>query len=151
MEIKDSDYYNIKKEIRFYARDMNQWWKNLQKDSVAEWLLLTTIGCWGIPNHLFQMLAFILTILFFTGKLKVLQRKYSFVKSEKVILEKIMKDNIPEEEREMLIYRLGKIKKFRRNRNIIFILKRNWRFIFGYTFLMVSFVYNLLCVSILYV
>lgn len=143
MEIKGSDYYSIKKEIRFYARDMNQWWKNLQKDSVAEWLLLTTIGCWGIPNHLFQILAFILTILFFTGKLKVLQRKYSFVKSERMILGKIMGDNIPENEREMLLYRLGKIKKFRRNRNIIFIIKRNWRFIFGYTFLMVSFVYNL--------
>jgi len=52
------------------------------------------------------MLAFILTILFFTGKLKVLQRKYSFVKSERVILGKIMKDNIPEKEREMLIYRI---------------------------------------------
>lgn len=50
MEIKESDYYSIKKEIRFYARDMNQWWRNLQKDSVAEWVLLTTIGCWGIPN-----------------------------------------------------------------------------------------------------
>lgn len=44
----------------------------------------------GIPNHLFQMWAFILTILFFTGKLKVLQRKYSFVKSERTILGKIM-------------------------------------------------------------
>lgn len=143
MEIKSSDYYSIKKEIRFYARDMNQWWKNLQKDSVAEWLLLTTLGCWGIPNHLFQMWAFILTILFFTGKLKVLQRKYSFVKSERTILGKIMGDNIPVDEREMLLYRLDKIKKFRRNRNIIFILKRNWRFIFGYTFLMVSFVHNL--------
>ncbi len=54
-----------------------------------------------------------------------------------------MGDNIPVDEREMLLYRLDKIKKFRRNRNIIFILKRNWRFIFGYTFLMVSFVHNL--------
>ncbi|MFJ5452455.1 hypothetical protein ACIPT4_05320 [Pectobacterium jejuense] len=143
MKMKDSDYRDIKKEIRFYARDMNQWWKNLQKDSVAEWLLLTTIGCWGIPNHLFQILAFILTILFFTGKLKVLQRKYSFVKSEKLIFGKIMGDDISVKEREMLLYRLDKIKKFRRNRNIIFILKRNWRFISGYTFLMVSFVYNL--------
>ncbi|MDK9442982.1 hypothetical protein WCU81_08815 [Pectobacterium atrosepticum] len=141
--MKDSDYCDIKKDIRFYARDMNQWWKNLQKDSVAEWLLLTTIGCWGIPNHLFQMLAFILTILFFTGKLKTLQRKYSFVKSEKMIFGKIMGNDFSVKEREILLYRLDKIKKFRRNRNIIFILKRNWRFIFGYTFLMVSFVYNL--------
>ncbi|AIA69550.1 putative membrane protein [Pectobacterium atrosepticum SCRI1043] len=143
MNMKDSDYCDIKKDIRFYARDMNQWWKNLQKDSVAEWLLLTTIGCWGIPNHLFQMLAFILTILFFTGKLKTLQRKYSFVKSEKMIFGKIMGNDFSVKEREILLYRLDKIKKFRRNRNIIFILKRNWRFIFGYTFLMVSFVYNL--------
>ncbi|WP_258042082.1 hypothetical protein, partial [Pectobacterium atrosepticum] len=135
--MKDSDYCDIKKDIRFYARDMNQWWKNLQKDSVAEWLLLTTIGCWGIPNHLFQMLAFILTILFFTGKLKTLQRKYSFVKSEKMIFGKIMGNDFSVKEREILLYRLDKIKKFRRNRNIIFILKRNWRFIFGYTFLMV--------------
>lgn len=143
MNIKNSDYRDIKKEIRLYASDMNQWWRNLQKDSVAEWLLLTTIGCWGIPNHLFQSLAFILTILFFTGKLKVLQRKYSYIKSEKIIFEKIMSDNNSPMEREVLLYRLDKVKKFRRNRNIIFILKRNWRFISGYTFLVASFVYNL--------
>jgi hypothetical protein len=45
-----TDYHNLKTEIRLYTRKMNQWWGNLQEDSVAEWMLLTTFGCWGIPN-----------------------------------------------------------------------------------------------------
>jgi len=48
---------------------MNKCWKELQKDSVAEWMLLTTFGCWGIPNRPFQLLAFIITLLVFAGKL----------------------------------------------------------------------------------
>jgi hypothetical protein len=65
--MNNSDYRNIQKDIRLYARNMNQWWKGLQKDSVAEWALLTTIACWGVPNPFFQMIAFILTVLFFSG------------------------------------------------------------------------------------
>ena len=137
----NSDYLAIKKEIRLHAKDMNQWWKNLQEDSVAEWMLLTTFGCWGIPNQFFMMVSFILTILFFSGKLSNLQHKHSFFKSESLIFKKITNANISTGDKEKLFCR---VKKFIKNRNILFIIYRNWRFILGYTFLMTSFLYNLL-------
>jgi hypothetical protein len=67
--MNNANYRNIKIEIRLHAKKNNKWWKTLQKDSVAEWMLLTTFGCRGIPNRLFQLLAFIITLLVFAGKL----------------------------------------------------------------------------------
>jgi hypothetical protein len=143
-----TDYHNLKTEIRLYTRKMNKWWGNLQEDSVAEWILLTTFGCWGIPNPLFQLLAFIITLLFFTGKLSRLQRGGSFIKSEKTILEHIEKATLNNSERDQLLHRLNKVKKFRRNRNWIFVIRRNWRFLLGYGFMTASSVYYLFTVEI---
>lgn len=133
-----ADYKNIRLEIRLYARSMNRWWKNLQNDSVAEWMLLTTLGCWGVPNGPFQFMAFMLAILFFAGKLTRLQHGYSFVKLEARIMEHITKATLTCSEHGRLLHRLNKVKKFRRNRNIIFVIRRNWRFLVGYSFMMAS-------------
>ncbi|WP_411755068.1 hypothetical protein [Serratia sp. (in: enterobacteria)] len=136
--MEESQYKGIRKEILLYARDMNQWWKNLQKDSIAEWLLLTTIGCWGIPDHFFQKTAFILTIIFFSGKLLKISNKRSFSKHESKIKNRITLSSLRENEKSSLLFRLEKIKKFRRTKNTIFIFKRTWRFLLGYIFLMAS-------------
>ncbi|HAT3924541.1 TPA: hypothetical protein I9Y36_003107 [Citrobacter amalonaticus] len=136
-------YEEIKKEIRVYAHDMNHWWKNLQSDSVAEWVLLTSFACWGIPNRFFQLSAFMLTLIFFAGKLSKLHHKHSFIDSEKRISKKIRQAPVSDIQRSALYLRLTKIKKFRRNKNIVFILKRNWRFLAGYSYLTISFVYLL--------
>lgn len=137
------DYQIIRKEIRLYAKSMNQWWKRLQEDHVAEWTLLATIGCWGIPNRPFQIVSFILTILFFAGKLLKLPHKNSFSKSEHFILKKISEANISIQQRDKLSLRLNKVKKFRQTRNSLFIIRRNWRFISGYVFLMTPFLFNI--------
>lgn len=65
----------IKKESQDYAHDMNHFWKNLQSDSVAEWGLLKSFACRGIPNHGFQFAAFLLTWIFFTDKLLKLHHR----------------------------------------------------------------------------
>ena len=139
--MNQTDYHDLKKEIRLYTTKMNKWWRNLQEDSVAEWMLLTTFGCWGIPNCPFQLIAFIITLLFFTGKLSRLQRGGSFIKSEKTIIEHIEKATLNIIERDQLLHRLNKVKNFRRNRNFMFIIRRNWKFLLGYAFMMASSVY----------
>ena len=136
-------YEDIKKEIRVYAHDMNHWWKNLQSDSVAEWVLLASFACWGIPNSFFQLCAFTLTLIFFANKLSNLNHKHSFIDSEKLISKKIRQAPMSDVQKSALYLRLSKIKKFRRNKNIVFILKRNWRFLAGYSYLTISFVYLL--------
>lgn len=141
--MSNSDYRVIRRDIRLYARDMNQWWKKLKDDSVAEWTLLTTFGCWGIPNHYFQLASFMLTILFFSGKLFKIKHKYSFYRSETIIIKKITEANINVLENDKLLEKLNKVKKFRQNRNTPFIIKRNWRFILSYIFLMTSFIHNI--------
>lgn len=141
-------YEDIKKEIRIYAHDMNHWWKNLQSDSVAEWVLLTSFACWGIPNRFFQLCAFMLTLIFFASKLANLGHRRSFIDSEKCIARKINQAPVSDVQRSALYLRLTKIKKFRRNKNILFVLKRNWRFLAGYCFLMISFVYLVFTVLI---
>ncbi|WP_225851888.1 hypothetical protein [Citrobacter amalonaticus] len=142
-EMTTDPYEEIKKEIRVYAHDMNHWWKNLQSDSVAEWVLLTSFACWGIPNRFFQLCAFMLTLIFFAGKLSKLHHKHSFIDSEKRISKKIRQAPVSDIQRSALYLRLTKIKKFRRNKNVVFILKRNWRFLAGYSYLTISFVYLL--------
>ncbi|AVU30188.1 MULTISPECIES: hypothetical protein [Serratia] len=137
--MKNSNYQNIKKEIQGYAKDMNDWWGNLQKDSVAEWTFLTTLGCWGVPNHLFQIISFILAILFFSVKLLKIKNKNPFSKTEILITKKINEADLDENEKEALFCKLNKVKKFRHYQSTLFILKRNWRFIISYTFLMMSF------------
>jgi len=135
-----SNYKNIKKEIRGYAKEMNDWWENLQKDPVAEWAFLTTLGCWGVPNHFFQIIAFILAILFFSGKLLKIPNKTPFSKTELIITNKIKEADLDENEKEALFGKLNKVKKFRHYQSALFVLKKNWRFITSYTFLMMSFV-----------
>lgn len=103
-------YEEIKKEIRVYAHDMNHWWKNLQSDSVAEWVLLTSFACWGIPNRFFQLCAFMLTLIFFAGKLSKLHHKHSFIDSEKRISKKIRQAPMSDVQRSALYSRLSKIK-----------------------------------------
>ncbi|WP_254305256.1 hypothetical protein, partial [Citrobacter amalonaticus] len=142
-EMATDPYEEIKKEIRVYAHDMNHWWKNLQSDSVAEWVLLTSFACWGIPNRFFQLCAFMLTLIFFASKLSKLHHKHSFIDSEKHISKKIRQAPVSDIQRSALYLRLTKIKKFRRNKNVVFILKRNWRFLAGYLYLTISFVYLL--------
>ncbi|MDC6118806.1 hypothetical protein PJX95_12150 [Serratia rubidaea] len=137
------NYQAIKKDIRLYANDMNQWWKSLQKESVAEWTLLTTFGCWGIPNHVFQITAFILTILLFSGKLLKIKHKHSFSETESSIVNKIKESNITPSEKDALNFRLDKVRGFRKNRNTLFVIKRNWRFLSSYLYLMISFLYIL--------
>ena len=124
--MKHTDYHNLKTEIKSYTRKMNKWWKNLQKNSVAKWMLLTTLGCWGIPNLPFQLMAFIITLLFFAGKLRSLDRGGFFIKSEKTILEKA---TINSSEHEELLHRHNKVSKFKKNRNLMFFIRRNWRFL----------------------
>ncbi|MFA1284232.1 hypothetical protein ACDI96_16270 [Citrobacter telavivensis] len=136
-------YKDIKKAIQVYAHDMNHWWKNLQSDSVAEWVLLTSFACWGIPNRVFQLAAFLLTLIFFAGKLLKLHHRHSFIDSEKYISKRIVEAPISDAEKSALHLRLSKIRKFRRNKNVVFVLKRNWRFLAGYGYLMLSFVYLL--------
>lgn len=137
--MNSDDFLSINKEIRSYAKSMNRWWKDLQKESVSEWVILTTFGCWGIPNKYYQIIAFLLTILLFSARLPKLGYKKSFSKYEKGISEEINKSSLSESQKKRLRNNLVRVKKFRGARATGFVLKRNWRFIAGYTFLMVSF------------
>ncbi len=137
--MSSDEFLNINREIRSYAKGMNRWWKELQKESVSEWVILTTFGCWGIPNKYYQIIAFLLTILLFAGRLPKVGYKKSFSNYEKGISLKINKSLLSESQKERLRNNLVRVKKFRGVRATAFVLKRNWRFIAGYTFLMVSF------------
>lgn len=134
---EDKAYRNIRRETRLYARHMNKWWKNLQDESISGWAFLTAIGCWGIPDQLFQRTAFILSIIFFFGKLQKISRGSGkiFSKHEKEIENKILTLSLMQDRKGFLLKRLEKIKKFRKPRSVF---KRTWRFIFGYTFLVLS-------------
>ncbi|MDC7870661.1 hypothetical protein TH60_14250 [Pantoea ananatis] len=117
---------------------MNQWWKSLQSDYIAEWMLLVTLGCLGVPDGPYKISSFLLAILFFAGKLKKLQKGGPFAKVEKVISERIKKATLSSCESTKLLQQLNKVKSFRKKRNFYFVLRRNWRFVLGYTFMMVS-------------
>ncbi|NUU68321.1 hypothetical protein HQN64_19740 [Enterobacteriaceae bacterium BIT-l23] len=128
-------YSVIARDIYNYAHDMNQFWKNLQKESIAEWMLIMAIACWGIPDRFFQIWAFILTALFFSGKLLRFHNRMTFAQMESKIRAQIAISTLPEEARLKLNRQLEKVRSFRRFRNSSFVLRRNWRFLAGYLFL----------------
>jgi hypothetical protein len=137
-------YSIIRKDIFLYAHEMNFFWKKLQREHVAEWSFLTALGCWGVTNQHFQFFAFIIAISFFTGKLLKSPRNRSFNKIEKNILIRINESTLNDTEKAKLNSRILNIKKFRNFRHSPFVIKRNWRFLLGYLFLMMSFIFNIL-------
>ncbi|WP_446469791.1 hypothetical protein [Xenorhabdus stockiae] len=137
-------FSEIKKEIRKYAKHMNKWWGNLQHYSIAEWSLIVGIGCWGIPNKNVQMIAFLLSLIFFFEKLFSISYKSNFTKIENDIKEKIINSYLSDCEREILFKKLDNVRRFRSVWSSWYVFKRNWKFIFGYTFLAMSFVYQLI-------
>ncbi|MBD2804280.1 hypothetical protein ID855_06145 [Xenorhabdus sp. ZM] len=122
---------------------MNRWWEKLQHSSIAEWSLLAGIGCWGIPNKRAQIIAFILSLMFFFGKLASINHKSSFSKTEKNIKKKIMNSYLSDYERGVLFKKLDDVRRFRSIWNSWYVFKRNWKFLSGCIFLAVSFVFNL--------
>ncbi len=134
-------YSAIARDIYNYAHYMNQFWKNLQKESIAEWMLIMAIACWGIPDRFFQICAFILTALFFSSKLLQFHNKMTFTQMESKIRAQIAVSTLPDESRLKLNRQLEKVSAFRRFRNSGFVLRRNWRFLAGYLFLGVSVIY----------
>ncbi|MDE1475998.1 hypothetical protein KKI99_04325 [Xenorhabdus bovienii] len=121
---------------------MNQWWKKLQHYSIAEWSLLAGIGCWGIPNKFAQMIAFLLSLMFFFDKLVSINYKSNFSKTEKNIKEKIIYSYLSDYERGVLFKKLDNVRRFRSIWNSWYIFKRNWKFVSGYSFLAGSFGYQ---------
>ncbi|MDE9457930.1 hypothetical protein KKJ00_08900 [Xenorhabdus bovienii] len=137
------EFSKIKRDIKNYARNMNQWWKKLQHYSIAEWSLLVGIGCWGIPNQTAQMIAFLLSLMFFFDKLVSINHKSSFTKMEKRIIKKIKISNLSYHERTVLFGKLDNVRRFRSIWNSWYIFKKNWKFMAGYTFLFASFLFQL--------
>ncbi|MBC8947170.1 hypothetical protein [Xenorhabdus indica] len=135
-------FSEIKREIRKYARNMNKWWGKLQHYTIAEWSLLIGIGCWGVPNKVAQIISFTLSLMFFFDKLFSIGYKYSFVKMEKNIKDKIIKLYLSDNERDILFKKLDNVRRFRSIWNSCYVFKRNWKFIFGGAFLGGSFVYH---------
>jgi hypothetical protein len=54
------------KAFRSYIQDYRQ---TLNDEGI--WLFLSTVGCWGVPNPIFQISAYILTMLIFGERLRV--------------------------------------------------------------------------------
>ncbi|MBD1229277.1 hypothetical protein [Xenorhabdus griffiniae] len=141
---RSPDFSKIKRDIKKHARDINQWWDDLQDASIAEWALLIGIGCWGIPNKVAQVIAFTLSMIFFFNKLFLIDSNSNFTKTKKKIKREIINSYISDDERSILFKKLNDVERFRRIWNSWYVIKRNWKFIFGYTFLAGSFIYQVL-------
>lgn len=131
-------YCELRTEIRLYILRFNRQIKTLQGESVAEWALVSTIGCWGIGDKTIRIMAFMLIFLFFLGKLLRLKSKESFPEFRKRLEKIIICSDLDGEQKIFFLRRLSKINRIVGPRNIFFAIRRGWLFLLSYSFLTIS-------------
>lgn len=103
----------LKDEIESYEKNLDQYRFALNKESV--WLFVATLGCWSVnTNRLMQILAFVVTLIFFYSLVNShLSDKKSFDSFEKRIEELIAGEFIDGSKKDGYSERLKQIKSKR--------------------------------------
>lgn len=78
----------------------------------AVWLFLATLGCWGVPNHALQFVAFIVAVFLFGYRLSLRQQE---TRSARILIEAISEritEIVPEgDSRKARLYDLAELRK----------------------------------------
>lgn len=141
--MKDNDYQLIKKELREYVNKIRVNTNYFRSDFIAEWALLTTIACWGAPEGIVRFISFMITLVFFSSKIYIPRRKRTTPDFIYMMKSRIMNTHLLDEQRIFINERLIKIHKITKNTNIVFYMRRCWKYILGYSFLVFSSVFSI--------
>ncbi|HHV8383359.1 TPA: hypothetical protein ACUPQ2_004871 [Escherichia coli] len=136
--MKDNDYQLIKKELREYVNKIRVNTNYFRSDFIAEWALLTTIACWGAPEGIVRFISFMITLIFFSSKIYIPQRKRTTPHFIFMMKSRIINAHLLDEQRIFVNKRLIKVHKITKNTNLVFYIRRCWKYILGYSFLVFS-------------
>lgn len=143
--MKDNDYQLIKKELRKYVNKIRVNTNYFRSDFIAEWALLTTIACWGTPEGIVRFISFMITLVFFSSKIYIPRRKRTMHDFIFMMRSRIINTHLLDEQRIFVNNRLVKIHKITKNTNIVFYMRRCWKYILGYSFLVFSSMFSMFC------
>lgn len=137
------DFTTLKIDINAHEESMYKWWDALQKTRIAEWVLLLTLACWGVPEtelH-FKVTGFIIGAAFFLAKFSVLAKRHTYsTKTEHKFLNQLQQSKMSDEERSFLHQQLHSIRRKRSFLGNFFIIKKTWKIITAYAFFSFSFI-----------
>lgn len=136
--MKSNDYQLIKNELREYVSKVRTHTSKLRSDYIAEWALLTAIACWGAPEGFIRSISFLMAIILFSSKIYIPQRKRKLLRFIFMVKKRIVNAHLSDEQRMFIHKRVIKIEKITKNTNVVFFIRRCWKFILGYLFLMIS-------------
>lgn len=131
--------YDMNEHIRIQITDFKQSIKNYQKNLNNEgvWLFLAALGCWGIPNHKMQSVAFVISIfLFFYRVYLQADEVSSFGQTYKYLKTQIDDSNLDADIKKARLYDLERIKN--KELSLLKILKSNSVFIMCFFFTVIS-------------
>ncbi|MEY7315327.1 hypothetical protein AB9C20_25190 [Escherichia coli] len=141
--MKCNDYQSIKKELREYVNKIRVNTNYFRSDFIAEWALLTTIACWGAPEGGVRFISFMITLAFFSSKIYIPRRKRTTPDFIFMMKARIINAHLLDEQRIFLNKRLIKIHRVTRNTNVIFYVRRCWKYILGDLFLAFSSMFSM--------
>ncbi len=138
-----TNFMSLKKDIDAHEKSMYKWWDALQKTRIAEWVLLLTLACWGVPDTAlhFKVTGFIIGAAFFLEKFNAFAKRSDYsTRKESEFLKQLQQSEISDEERNFLHQQLQAIRKKRSFFNNLFIIKKTWKIITAYAFFSFSFI-----------
>lgn len=141
--MKCNDYHLIKKELRVYVNKIRVNTNYFRSDFIAEWALLTTISCWGAPEGVVRFISFMITLIFFSSKIYIPRRKRTTTDFILMMKTRVINTPLLDEQRIFINKRLIKIHKITKNSNIVFYIKRCWKYVLGYSFLVFSSIFSI--------
>jgi hypothetical protein len=133
------DSAEIRTRIEILGREIDEYHRELNLLSI--WLFLAIVGCWGIPQKLFQLGAFLISICFCVWQLiQGSRNRKSFHSQFKDIQEELLNPHLSDDERDANRHRLTQVT----SKLELIRLKRTWPWVVSCIFLGSSLCYVLL-------
>jgi hypothetical protein len=107
---KNSNAALIRTQIENLGQEIDKYHQHLNQQSI--WLFLAVLGCWGVTNHWYQLVAFVISFSYFGWQLiDGLQNRTSFKSQFKELEIEISNPQFSDDQRDANQHRLTRVKE----------------------------------------